>query len=151
MEKIVKPYGEAARAFRGFDGVAQGHLLEGEEQVGARLYADGVRGHLCEAAVFQHSLEPGAPQRLFPALVRLPLVAALPCDVGLIAKPFGKVTKEFLPAAQSGFSRCASRTAARAASLNAHAPSSFNRMYSSCLSRHANYDLTGTVWQTRRV
>src|SRR5947209_18512617 len=81
-----------ARPLLTLDGVAQRHLLEGEDHAVARalLDAHGAGSDLGEPAPAQEPSELLARKRLLPALVRLPLVVALPGDVSLVAKPSGE-------------------------------------------------------------
>src|SRR4051812_44397339 len=58
-----------------------------------------MRGNLGESARFEQRPIGGAVERFIPLLVRLPLVAALPGDVGCITKALRKEAQELATAA----------------------------------------------------
>jgi hypothetical protein len=97
--KFVKALREGAGAGGRFDGVAQRHLLEREQKIGARLDRDRMRGDRAMLARRQHGAEGGAVEHGLPAGMRGPFVAALPIQIGWIVKALGKIVQELGAAA----------------------------------------------------
>src|SRR5215210_3458232 len=44
--EVVESFSDSLRALRRLDGIAQGHLLKGEEEIGSRLKPHGARSNL---------------------------------------------------------------------------------------------------------
>lgn len=85
MQEIVKGVREESGAGRRFHGIAQSHFLEGEEEVGARFDADGVRRGLGRPREERPELR--GVEDLEPLLMRAFLVAALPLEEVSSRKP----------------------------------------------------------------
>jgi phenylalanyl-tRNA synthetase alpha chain len=110
VQQFVEPLAERARALRDFHGVAQRHLLEGEDHAVARALFDahGPRRNLRELASPEQPAKLVAPERLLPTLVRLPLIPPLPVNISLVPKPFRKEPQKLSstpPIRQRGFPR----------------------------------------------
>src|SRR5689334_18146098 len=114
MKELVQAFGKGPGAFRRPDGIAQGHLLEGEDHAVARalLDAHGARRDLGELACTQQPPQLLATEDFLPALVRFPFVAALPLHIRLVAESTREKAQELPAAAQRSASHGARLAAA---------------------------------------
>jgi hypothetical protein len=72
-----------------------------KKKVRSRLHPDGPTGDIAEPACLQKGTEHRLGQLVLPALMRRPLIVALPIQIGFIAKTAGKVFQKF-PTASAG-------------------------------------------------
>ena len=89
VEPLEETLGELLGAARRAHGVANGDLLEREQQIGAGFDANGITGDPVVVASREPSRECSAPEHGLPTLVRVRLVPAFEGDVVGIPEPVG--------------------------------------------------------------
>ena len=97
VQQLVKRPGEPGGAGATLHGIAQRHLFEGEQEVGARFDADGSPRDFQRIAV-QQLPEHGLGQLLLPLQMGLPLVVALPRQIVGVAKACPEIAAKLAPA-----------------------------------------------------
>src|SRR5262245_9361173 len=95
MQKVKQRGAEGLRTGGRTNCVAQRHLFEREEQIGAGFDRTGKARDLSELPRSNEPSKRRLAQMLLPAQMGIPLVGPLPVDVGLIAESLGKMPQEF--------------------------------------------------------